>query len=91
MGLGDLGRFVGAAVIITGRGHGIGRACAIRLAEEGARGAVADLDQTAAQQVAADLDHGNRRHAAVWYPLGRVGEPEDVAAAGSDNSAPCPP
>jgi NAD(P)-dependent dehydrogenase (short-subunit alcohol dehydrogenase family) len=33
----------GAAVIVTGGGHGIGRACAVRLAEEGAQIAVADL------------------------------------------------
>ena len=31
-----LERFAGAAVIITGGAHGIGRACAARLAEEGA-------------------------------------------------------
>jgi NAD(P)-dependent dehydrogenase (short-subunit alcohol dehydrogenase family) len=37
-----VGRFVGAAVIVTGGGHGIGRACAARLADEGARIAVAE-------------------------------------------------
>jgi NAD(P)-dependent dehydrogenase (short-subunit alcohol dehydrogenase family) len=42
-------------VIITGGAHGIGRACAARLAEEGAHIVVADLDQTAAQQVASGL------------------------------------
>ena len=52
---GELGRFAGAAVIVTGGGHGIGRACAVRLAEEGARIAVSDLDQAAAQHVAAGL------------------------------------
>ena len=36
MGQRELGRFAGAAVIITGGAHGIGRACAARLAEEGA-------------------------------------------------------
>jgi NADP-dependent 3-hydroxy acid dehydrogenase YdfG len=52
---GQLGRFADTAVIVTGGGHGIGRACAVRLAEEGARIAVADLDPIAAQQVATDL------------------------------------
>ena len=59
----ELGRFVGAAVIVTGGAHGIGRACAAWLAEEGAHIAVADLDQTAAQEVAAGLTHRNRR---IW-------------------------
>ncbi|MET1051689.1 MAG: SDR family oxidoreductase [Mycetocola sp.] len=44
-------RLEGRVVLITGAGHGIGRACAIRLAEEGARIAVADLDVAAAGNV----------------------------------------
>jgi meso-butanediol dehydrogenase/(S,S)-butanediol dehydrogenase/diacetyl reductase len=50
-----LGRFAGAAVIVTGGAHGIGRACVARFAEEGAHIAVADLDQTAAEQVVSGL------------------------------------
>jgi meso-butanediol dehydrogenase / (S,S)-butanediol dehydrogenase / diacetyl reductase len=65
----ELERFADAAVIVTGGAHGIGRACAARLAEEGARLAVADLDQTAAQQVATDLTHSDRRHVAVWLDV----------------------
>jgi len=38
------GRFVGAAVLVTGGSVGIGRACAERLAAEGARVVVADVD-----------------------------------------------
>ena len=53
----DLRRFAGAAALVTGGAHGIGRACASRLAEEGAQVAVADLDQDAAQQVATGLPH----------------------------------
>jgi meso-butanediol dehydrogenase / (S,S)-butanediol dehydrogenase / diacetyl reductase len=59
------GRFADAAVIVTGGGHGIGRACAIRLAEEGARVAVADLDLEAAEQVVAGLPDGADRHRPV--------------------------
>jgi meso-butanediol dehydrogenase / (S,S)-butanediol dehydrogenase / diacetyl reductase len=65
----DLGRFAGAAVVVTGGGHGIGRACASRLAEEGARVAVADLDQDAARRVAEGLAHKARRHLAVWLDV----------------------
>ena len=41
--------------IVTGGGSGIGRAIAIRLSEEGARVALADLDQAAAEGVASDI------------------------------------
>jgi NAD(P)-dependent dehydrogenase (short-subunit alcohol dehydrogenase family) len=68
------GRFVDAAVIVTGGAHGIGRACAVRLAAEGARVAVADLDRDAATEVVADLGAGADRHLAVGLDV------TDVAA-----------
>ena len=48
-------RFEGATALVTGAGHGIGRACAIRLATEGACVVVTDLDEGAARAVAEDL------------------------------------
>ncbi len=80
MGQGELGHFAGAAVVVTGGGHGIGRACAVRLAEEGARIAVADLDPTAAQQVATGLTHSERRHLAVWLDVTDVSSVERAFA-----------
>ena len=60
------GRFDGAAASVTGGAHGIGRACAVRLADEGARVAVLDLDEGAAQDVVSQLaQHGGRPHLAV--------------------------
>jgi 3-hydroxybutyrate dehydrogenase len=56
-------------VIITGGAHGIGRACTARLAEEGAHIVVADLDQTAAQQVASGLAPKDRSHGPVWLDV----------------------
>lgn len=54
--LGSSGRFVGMVVVVTGAGQGIGRACARRLAAEGARVVVADLDLEAARAVVLELD-----------------------------------
>jgi meso-butanediol dehydrogenase/(S,S)-butanediol dehydrogenase/diacetyl reductase len=76
----DFGRFAGAAVVVTGGAHGIGRACASRLAEEGAQVAVADLDQDAAQQVVRGLTHEARRHLAVWLDVTDVSSVEQAFA-----------
>jgi NAD(P)-dependent dehydrogenase (short-subunit alcohol dehydrogenase family) len=48
-------RLRGKRAIVTGAGSGIGRAIAIRLSEEGARVALADLDADAAEEVASDI------------------------------------
>jgi NAD(P)-dependent dehydrogenase (short-subunit alcohol dehydrogenase family) len=46
----------GKHVVITGAGSGIGRACAVRFAAEGARVVVSDRDAAGAQAVAAEID-----------------------------------
>jgi NAD(P)-dependent dehydrogenase (short-subunit alcohol dehydrogenase family) len=52
--------------LVTGGAHGIGRACAARLADEGARVAVLDLDEDAARDVVAELaQRGERQHLAM--------------------------
>lgn len=47
--------FTGAVAVVTGGAGGIGRALAARLAEEGCRVAVADLDAGAAEAAAAEI------------------------------------
>ncbi|WP_327432679.1 SDR family NAD(P)-dependent oxidoreductase [Streptomyces sp. NBC_01236] len=51
----DTGRFDGKVAVITGGGSGIGKACARRLAGEGAAVVVADIDGKAGEQVADEL------------------------------------
>jgi NAD(P)-dependent dehydrogenase (short-subunit alcohol dehydrogenase family) len=49
-------RFEGKVLLVTGGGSGIGAATARRFAVEGGRVAVADVNLSAAEQVAAELD-----------------------------------
>src|SRR5438270_839911 len=48
-------RLENRVAIITGGGHGIGRAYCLRFAEEGARVVVADIDEAAAERVAGEV------------------------------------
>jgi NAD(P)-dependent dehydrogenase (short-subunit alcohol dehydrogenase family) len=49
------GWFEGKSVIVTGAGSGIGRASALRFAEEGARVCVADVDAARAEAVSGEI------------------------------------
>lgn len=51
-----MGRLEGRVAFVTGAGRGIGAATALRMAEEGARVALADIDIEGCKQVAAQLE-----------------------------------
>jgi 3-oxoacyl-[acyl-carrier protein] reductase len=51
-----MGRLEGRVAFITGAGRGIGAATALRMAEEGARVVLADVDTDGCKQVSAELD-----------------------------------
>lgn len=51
-----MGRLDGRVAFVTGAGRGIGAATALRMAEEGARVTLADIDEEGCKQVAAELD-----------------------------------
>ena len=69
------GPFAGQTAVVTGGAHGIGRAVARRLAEDGARVAVVDVDAIAADGLASEL---GQEHLALGAD---VADPEAVAAA----------
>ena len=58
-------RLAGKVAVITGGGSGIGRACALRFAEEGAKVCVADLDLAAATETARLVQAGGGKSLAV--------------------------
>lgn len=55
-------RLEGKRTIVTGAGSGIGRSIALRLASEGARVVLADVDEAAAENVAAEIESDTLIH-----------------------------
>jgi NAD(P)-dependent dehydrogenase (short-subunit alcohol dehydrogenase family) len=60
-----MSRLAGKTAVVTGGAVGIGRACVIRMAEEGARVAILDLLETEGKALAADLTAAGHK-AAFW-------------------------
>ncbi len=51
-----MGKLDGRVAFVTGAGRGIGAATALRLAEDGAKVILADIDPEGCQQVAAEIE-----------------------------------
>ncbi len=69
-------RLRGKKAIVTGAGSGIGRAIAIRLSEEGARVALADLDRDAAEGAASEIGEAGGETLVIETDVTRAGDVE---------------
>jgi NAD(P)-dependent dehydrogenase (short-subunit alcohol dehydrogenase family) len=67
--------------IITGAGQGIGRAYALRFVEEGAKVAIADLNDTNAEQVAKEIEAAGGEAIAVHVDVSDEASAQEMADA----------
>jgi 2-hydroxycyclohexanecarboxyl-CoA dehydrogenase len=75
-----MARLTGKVAIVTGAAQGIGRAIALRLADEGAKVALADIQFDAAERAAAEIRSGGGAATAVALDVTRL----DNAIAAAD-------
>jgi acetoin reductase-like protein len=66
----------GQVAIVTGGGRGIGRAISLRLAQEGVKVTVADLDESSAAQVAHEIESTGGQSLAVKVDVTRKADAE---------------
>ncbi len=76
--------FEGKTAMVTGAGSGIGAEIALRLAAEGARVVVADLDEESARTIADEMDEAGGTAVPVRQD---VGDPDSVRRSSSSPSS----
>jgi 3-oxoacyl-[acyl-carrier protein] reductase len=69
----------GKVVVVTGGGHGIGRAYCLGIAREGGKAVVADLDGAAARRVADEIERDGGESLAVEMDVARFSSCQDMA------------
>ncbi len=74
------GRLEGEVAIVTGGGSGIGGACAVRFAAEGAAVLVADLDPERSGRVISEIETAGGRAAYARLDVRREGDAADMVA-----------
>ncbi len=74
-------RLEGRVAIVTGGGHGIGKAYALRLAAEGAKVVIAELDEAAAKAVAEELNNRGDEALAVRTDVSDPASVENMVSA----------
>ena len=79
------GNLQGQAAIVTGAAQGIGKAIAKRLAEDGARVVIGDINEAGARQAAADIGRGAQGMAC---DVSNPDQVADLVEAGSRDGAP---
>lgn len=81
-------RLEGRTCIITGAAHGIGKAVAQRLAQEGANVVIGDVDLDAAKSAAADIEADGGRAVAQWVDVAERDSVRALIAATVDHYGP---
>jgi 3-oxoacyl-[acyl-carrier protein] reductase len=77
-----MGKLDGRVAFVTGAGRGIGAATALRLAEDGARVVLADIDPEGCQQVAAEIEQAGSQALAITCNVADREAVEDAVAQG---------
>ena len=76
-----MGQMDGKIVLITGGGDGIGKACALTLAREGAKVAVTDINEVTAAQTANEINEAGGEAMAVQHDVTQESRWQEVVAA----------